>query len=258
MKSNQKKSIFSRFSKKILPIPEYKENDPRNYFTAAYDSKLHSMFERYFDKEDIEATFLQKDRIVLTDEILTRTSYIELDKDPFESFGNFEADSQKGIHRLLANKTFLDYYPLHDAIDDNLEKKKLKNDREFLLENWANFKCLFKGQPLEVIRRYFGEKIGFYFSWLEFYTKALVFPAIVGFFVFLYGVITVFSDIPTRDICEKERLGDRSMCPTCTESWCNNSTFKLIDRCNYARVSLFYYYFYNFTYKKLKLYIKKN
>ena len=100
-------------------IFDLSNEDPvaRNYFTAPYSSSLHKVFEKYFNHDDIEATFLPKDRIALTDEILTRTSYSDYDSDPFERFGNFEADSKKGIQRLLTNGTFEDAYPLHDVYE---------------------------------------------------------------------------------------------------------------------------------------------
>lgn len=45
-------------------------------------------------------------------------------------------------------------------------------------------------------RKYFGEKIGLYFAWLGLYTEFLIPSSVVGIFVFLYGCITIESDIP--------------------------------------------------------------
>ena len=45
-------------------------------------------------------------------------------------------------------------------------------------------------------RKYFGEKIGIYFAWLGFYTMMLIPASVVGFIVFIYGVATVWSDVP--------------------------------------------------------------
>lgn len=43
-------------------------------------------------------------------------------------------------------------------------------------------------------RLYFGEKIGFYFAWLGYYTYALIPASIVGLLVFIYGVVQVGLD----------------------------------------------------------------
>ena len=52
------------------------------------------------------------------------------------------------------------------------------------------YKC-YKKQPLWLIKRYFGDKIGLYFAWLGFYTQMLILPAGLGLLVFLYGLVTM-------------------------------------------------------------------
>ena len=47
-----------------------------------------------------------------------------------------------------------------------------------------------------VDRKYYGDKIAIYFSWLGYYTYMLFPAALVGFIVFLYGLITLFTDVP--------------------------------------------------------------
>lgn len=42
--------------------------------------------------------------------------------------------------------------------------------------------------PIEEIRNYFGSSIGLYFGFIEFYTKALIFPAIFGILQCLFDL----------------------------------------------------------------------
>jgi hypothetical protein len=68
----------------------------------------------------------------------------------------------------------VDIFPLH-----------CESERKWLAEHWGSFKLMTSPstlftQPLEPIRRYFGTHVGLYFAWLELYTKALVFPAVIG------------------------------------------------------------------------------
>ena len=43
-------------------------------------------------------------------------------------------------------------------------------------------------QPLDAISEYFGETVGFYFAFLEFYTISLVFPSAAGIVLFCFQV----------------------------------------------------------------------
>jgi hypothetical protein len=44
-------------------------------------------------------------------------------------------------------------------------------------------------QPLNFIANYYGEKMGFYFAWLSFYTSWLLIPAIPGVVLFIYQMV---------------------------------------------------------------------
>ena len=63
----------------------------------------------------------------------------------------------------------------------------------------------YKYQPLDHIRLYFGEKIAIYFAWLGFYTGWLLPAAVVGVFVFLYGVLTMSSNAVADETCKSGR-----------------------------------------------------
>uniref|UniRef100_A0A8D0CHA8 Anoctamin n=1 Tax=Scleropages formosus TaxID=113540 RepID=A0A8D0CHA8_SCLFO len=124
--------------------------------------------------------------------------------------------SREKQHFLLANGVYMAAYPLHDL----------------LYEEWASYSVFYKYQPVGLIRKYFGEKIGLYFAWLGVYTQMLIPASLVGVIVFLYGCATVDDDIPSMEICDKRN--NITMCPLCDRAC---SYWKLITACGTARAS---------------------
>uniref|UniRef100_A0A8C6SWA2 Anoctamin n=1 Tax=Neogobius melanostomus TaxID=47308 RepID=A0A8C6SWA2_9GOBI len=86
-------------------------------------------------------------------------------------------------------------------------------ETNILHEEWANYGVMYKYQPVDLIRKYFGEQIGLYFAWLGVYTQLLIPPSLLGIIVFLYGIFTVESNIPSQETCD-EKL-NITMCPLC-------------------------------------------
>jgi len=77
----------------------------------------------------------------------------------------------EGQHSLisgLSQKGIVKVFPVHNGT--SLENLR----RTWVEENW------FLPQPLEKIRAYYGEKIAFYFAFIEFYTSWFVFPCLLG------------------------------------------------------------------------------
>uniref|UniRef100_A0AAR2KIM7 Anoctamin n=1 Tax=Pygocentrus nattereri TaxID=42514 RepID=A0AAR2KIM7_PYGNA len=103
---------------------------------------------------------------------------------------------------------------------------------QLLYEEWASYSVFYKYQPVGLIRKYFGEKIGLYFAWLGVYTQMLIPASLVGVFVFLYGCVTVDDDIPSMEICDSRR--NITMCPLC-DRVC--SYWTLNSACGTARAS---------------------
>ncbi|XP_015674147.2 anoctamin-7 [Protobothrops mucrosquamatus] len=160
---------------------------------------------RWFRGSDDHETFFsstQRHRILY--EILSTISY-----------GNPKA-GQVGIERLLNEEVFTAAFPLHDGpykMSSEEEPTSLLNQRQILFHYWAKWSKWKKYQPLNHIRRYFGEKIALYFAWLGFYTAWLLPAAVVGTLVFIIGIFLMFHDIPTQEICSS---GDKyKMCPLC-------------------------------------------
>uniref|UniRef100_A0AAQ4P195 Anoctamin n=1 Tax=Gasterosteus aculeatus aculeatus TaxID=481459 RepID=A0AAQ4P195_GASAC len=101
-----------------------------------------------------------------------------------------------------------------------------------LHNEWAKYSAFYKYQPIDLVRKYFGEKIGLYFAWLGVYTQLLIPASIVGIIVFCYGVATVDSDVPSLEMCD-ERL-NFTMCPLC-DGACD--FWQLSTACGTARAS---------------------
>uniref|UniRef100_A0A8C0GY46 Anoctamin n=1 Tax=Chelonoidis abingdonii TaxID=106734 RepID=A0A8C0GY46_CHEAB len=117
---------------------------------------------------------------------------------------------------LLANGVYSAAYPLHDL----------------LCEEWASYGVFYKYQPIDLVRKYFGEKIGLYFAWLGVYTQMLIPASIVGVIVFLYGCATVDENIPSMEMCDERN--NITMCPLC-DNTC--SYWKMSSSCATARAS---------------------
>ncbi|XP_066540933.1 anoctamin-1 [Hoplias malabaricus] len=137
-----------------------------------------------------------------------------------------------GITSLLAKGVYDSAFPLHDGDFSSSDEKENRNDRQMLHEEWANYGVFFKYQPADLIRKYFGEKIGLYFAWLGVYTQLLIPASAMGIVVFLYGWLTVDTNVPSQEMCDK-RL-NFTMCPLCDQV-CDY--WQLSSMCSTARAS---------------------
>ncbi|KAL6478844.1 hypothetical protein MHYP_G00122770 [Metynnis hypsauchen] len=137
-----------------------------------------------------------------------------------------------GITSLLAKGVYDSAFPLHDGDFTSSDDKEHRNDRQMLHEEWANYGVFFKYQPADLIRKYFGEKIGLYFAWLGVYTQLLIPASAMGIVVFLYGWLTVDTNVPSQEMCD-ERL-NFTMCPLC-DRVCDY--WQLSSMCSTARAS---------------------
>nr|XP_043878705.1 anoctamin-2b isoform X2 [Solea senegalensis] len=137
-----------------------------------------------------------------------------------------------GISTLIAKGVYDAAFPLHDGDFRIMGHDEERNDRQVLHEEWARYSAFYKYQPIDLVRKYFGEKIGLYFAWLGVYTQLLVPASIVGIIVFGYGVATLDTNIPSLEMCD-ERL-NFTMCPLC-DGACD--FWQLSTACGTARAS---------------------
>ncbi|XP_063303296.1 anoctamin-4 isoform X1 [Pelobates fuscus] len=195
-------------------IPDLEEND---CYTAPFSQqRIH-----HFIINNKDTFFNNATRSRIVHHILQRVKYEE-------------GKNKIGLNRLLTNCTYEAAFPLHEGSyrsKNSIKTHGAENHRHLLFEYWASWRVWYKYQPLDLVRRYFGEKIGLYFAWLGWYTGMLFPAAIIGLFVFLYGMFTLDNCQVSREICQATNV---TMCPLC-DKYCPFMT--LSDSCVYAKVT---------------------
>ncbi|XP_005721096.1 anoctamin-8-like isoform X2 [Pundamilia nyererei] len=93
-------------------------------------------------------------------------------------------EGQPIIPELIARGVIQQMFPLHE--------QRILNQ---LMTSWVQAVC--ERQPLDDICDYFGVKIAMYFSWLGFYTNSMLYPAVIGFLLWMLAE----ADQTSQDIC---------------------------------------------------------
>ncbi|XP_058637346.1 anoctamin-1a isoform X4 [Onychostoma macrolepis] len=195
--------------------PKVGENQTENEKHLSYPFSREK--QHLFDLSDRNSFFDSKTRSSIVYEILKRTKCTR-------------AKYTMGISSLLGSGVYTEAYPLHDGDIDGVNAET--NDRKILYEQWASYSIFYKYQPIGLVRKYFGEKVGLYFAWLGVYTQMLIPAAIVGVIVFLYGCATVDDNVPSMEVCDERN--NITMCPMCDRAC---SYWKLVTACGTARAS---------------------
>ncbi|XP_037306227.2 anoctamin-1a isoform X2 [Pungitius pungitius] len=214
--SNVVEKIRLFIHKVTAPLhPKVDPNRPQSVKSLSHPFSREK--QHLFDLSDRDKFFDSKTRNSIVYEVLKRTRCTR-------------AKYSMGITSLLANGVYTSAYSLHDGDIEGVNAEA--NDRKLLYEEWASYSVFYKYQPIGLIRKYFGEKVGLYFAWLGVYTQMLIPAAIVGVIVFLYGCATVDDNIPSMEICDPRN--NITMCPLCDRAC---SYWKLVTACGTARAS---------------------
>ncbi|XP_027976843.1 anoctamin-2 [Eumetopias jubatus] len=169
--------LLQTLSSPLKPrVPEHSNNKMKN---LSYPFSREKMY--LYNIQDKDTFFDNATRSRIVHEILKRTACSR-------------ANNTMGINSLIANNIYEAAYPLHDGEYDSAGDDT--NDRKLLYQEWARYGVFYKFQPIDLIRKYFGEKIGLYFAWLGLYTSFLIPSSVIGVIVFLYGCATIEEDIP--------------------------------------------------------------
>ncbi|KAM6950957.1 anoctamin-5b isoform 1-T1 [Lycodopsis pacificus] len=196
-------------------LPEHIMRPQPDYFTYPFQNTKTNFF--LITNKDTFFPPSTRNRIV----------YYILARSPYYKEGQTERD-KTGIKRLLSNGTYTTAFPLHDCqYWKTARNTECESERNNLYKHWARFLCFYKEQPLNLIRKYYGEKIGIYFAWLGFYTEMLFFAAVMGVICFTYGVLSYDDNMSSHEICDANIGGSIVMCPLCDKKcpfWKLNST----------------------------------
>ncbi|XP_066040726.1 anoctamin-2 [Chamaea fasciata] len=204
--------IWCKFTEPLQPQVPQQENTKMK--TLSYPFSREKIY--LYNIKDKDTFFDNATRSRIVREILKRTST--------------KARNSMGIGTLIANNVYDAAYPLHDGEYEGQNDDM--NERKLLYQEWARYGVFYKFQPIDLIRKYFGEKIGLYFAWLGLYTEFLIPSSVVGIIVFLYGCITIENDIPSREMCDQRNAF--TMCPLC-DKFCDY--WNLSSACATARAS---------------------
>ncbi|XP_052646512.1 anoctamin-2 isoform X2 [Harpia harpyja] len=194
--------------------PQVPQQENTNMKSLSYPFSREKIY--LYNIKDKDTFFDNATRSRIVREILKRTST--------------KARNSMGIGTLIANNVYDAAYPLHDGEYEGQNDDM--NERKLLYREWARYGVFYKFQPIDLIRKYFGEKIGLYFAWLGLYTEFLIPSSVVGIIVFLYGCITIESDIPSKEMCDQRNAF--TMCPLC-DKLCDY--WNLSSACATARAS---------------------
>uniref|UniRef100_A0A8C2B954 Anoctamin n=1 Tax=Cyprinus carpio TaxID=7962 RepID=A0A8C2B954_CYPCA len=205
-------STYNCFTRHFYPSEDVIAKEPE-FFTAP------------FRKDQLKCFFVKDKEQFFTPAMRSRMAYYILSRAPYEVRGNVK---KFGFNKLLDGGVYKAAYPLHDCrFNVKSKEPSCPNERFLLFNEWAHPKSFYKMQPLDLIRKYFGEKIGIYFAWLGFYTVMLTLAAAVGLCCFIYGYTTRESSTWSKEVCDPQIGGEIIMCPQCDKIcpyWRLNST----------------------------------
>ncbi|XP_037621945.1 anoctamin-2 [Sebastes umbrosus] len=193
------RKVSTPFQPDVPDFDVHRDSQTRAHFKTLKHPFIRDKLHMY-DIKSTETVFDNATRSRIVAEIISRTTCRQ-------------TCQTTGINSLLARGVYNSAFPLHDGSFTRRGRKDQRNDRQLLHEEWANYGVMHKYQPVDLIRKYFGEQIGLYFAWLGVYTQLLIPPSVLGIIVFVYGILTVDTNVPSQEACDDNL--NITMCPLC-------------------------------------------
>ncbi len=140
------------------------EIPPYEYIYANYNPKFNTDEKKLYTKYGPVSLFRGVDRIKLIQSIIS---------DPVSRGG-----CGLNIHALKEDGAILGFFPIHDEVDLGQVETKW-----FIFWQWPS------QAPIDHVKSYFGEKIGFLTAFLAHYTSWLLWPSFFGFLTYLNVIL---------------------------------------------------------------------
>ncbi|CAD5209879.1 unnamed protein product [Bursaphelenchus okinawaensis] len=209
----RKPTLFNDFNKKyrkrecqIFPNLQKLPDEVFNRWRMSdffYEEFNHKRIEKYIGSSDEANFFTSAERSRITYDLLLRTRHD----------ANNEKNLEFGIERLISENVYHCCFPLHESFHYSDQDEIVDmNDREVLYRYWTKITNFISAQPLDLIKKYFGSKISFYFAWLGFYTRSLMYMAAIGVLFCFAGIFFSVFDVPSDQICNKSYGGKIYLC----------------------------------------------
>ncbi|XP_071074244.1 anoctamin-3 isoform X7 [Dasypus novemcinctus] len=228
--TDRRSKSMGRVKKNFIKVKKWMPNNPMVIDKSALpDLQEADCYTGPFSRARIHHFTISNKNTFFSNATRSRIVYHVLQRTKYE-----DGTSKVGICKLINNGSYEAAFPPHEGAYESREPIKThgpQNNRHLLYERWARWGMWYKHQPLDLIRRYFGEKIGLYFAWLGWYTGMLIPAAFVGLCVFFYGLLTMNTSQVSQEICAATEV---FMCPLCDK---NCSMQRLNDSCIYAKVT---------------------